>query len=60
MAQGNCWYADCSMFVVRPHCMDSKNGYPPFQWLGRNVKLNSGRKMYRCARGKLGDREGEV
>lgn len=37
-SQGNCWYADCSMFVVRPHCMDSKNGYPPFQWLGKNVK----------------------
>jgi len=37
-SQGDCWYADCSMFVVRPRCMDSKNGYPPFQWLGKNVK----------------------
>ena len=37
-SQGDTWYADCSMFVVRPHCMNSKNGYPPFQWLGKKVK----------------------
>ena len=36
-SQGDAWYADCSMFVVRPHCMDSRNGAPPFQWLGRSV-----------------------
>jgi CMP-N-acetylneuraminic acid synthetase len=37
-SQGDCWYADCSMFVVRPYCMDSRNGFPPFQWLGKKVK----------------------
>lgn len=36
-SQGDAWYADCSMFVVRPNCMDKKNGDPPFTWLGRNV-----------------------
>ena len=35
-AQGACWYADCSMFVVKPHCFDKKNGYPPFTWIGKN------------------------
>ncbi|NOY72906.1 MAG: cytidylyltransferase [Gammaproteobacteria bacterium] len=36
-SQGDTWYADCSMFVVRTYCMDKKNGDPPFTWLGRNV-----------------------
>lgn len=36
-SQGDAWYADCSMFVVRPYCMDKKNGAPPFHWLGLNV-----------------------
>ena len=36
-SQGDTWYADCSMFVVRPHCMDKANGDPPFHWLGREV-----------------------
>ena len=37
-SQGDCWYADCSMFLVRAKCMDSRNGYPPFQWLGQKTK----------------------
>lgn len=36
-SQGDAWYADCSMFVVRPYCMHKKNGDPPFTWLGRNI-----------------------
>lgn len=36
-SQGDAWYADCSMFVVRPRCMDKRNGAPPFHWLGLNV-----------------------
>lgn len=36
-SQGTCYYADCSMFLVRPRCMDAKNGDQPFTWLGRNV-----------------------
>ena len=36
-SQGDCWYADCSVFIVRPSCMDKKNGAPPFHWLGKNV-----------------------
>jgi CMP-N-acetylneuraminic acid synthetase len=37
-SQGDVWFADCSLFVVRPHCMNKRNGYPPFTWLGKNVK----------------------
>lgn len=36
-SQGDTWYADCSMFVVRPHCMLKKNGDVPFTWIGRNI-----------------------
>lgn len=36
-SQGDAWYADCSMFVVRPRCMMKKNGDAPFTWLGRNI-----------------------
>ncbi|MFC1747420.1 cytidylyltransferase domain-containing protein [Pseudomonadota bacterium] len=36
-SQGDSWYADCSMFAVRPCCMDKKNGDLPFTWLGRNI-----------------------
>lgn len=34
-SQGSSWYADCSMFVVRPYCFEKKNGDPPFTWLGQ-------------------------
>jgi hypothetical protein len=36
-SQGDTWYTDCSMFVVRPHCMLKKNGDEPFTWIGRNI-----------------------
>jgi CMP-N-acetylneuraminic acid synthetase len=36
-SQGDAWYADCSMFVVRPRCLEKLIGEPPFTWLGRNV-----------------------
>ena len=36
-SQGDTWYADCSIFVVRPYCMEKKNGDLPFTWLGKNV-----------------------
>tara|TARA_B100000989_G_scaffold238449_2_gene185345 strand:- start:8331 stop:9074 length:744 start_codon:yes stop_codon:yes gene_type:complete len=36
-SQGQTWYADCSTFIVRPRCMDKKNGDLPFTWLGKNV-----------------------
>jgi hypothetical protein len=36
-SQGDTWYADCSMFVVRTRCMEKRNGDAPFTWLGKNV-----------------------
>ena len=36
-SQGDTWYADCSVFIVRPLCMDKRNGAPPFHWLGKSV-----------------------
>jgi CMP-N-acetylneuraminic acid synthetase len=36
-SQGSSWYADCSMFTVRPYCFEKKNGFPPFTWLGKKV-----------------------
>ncbi len=36
-SQGDTWYADCSMFVVRPRCLENMIGVPPFTWLGHNV-----------------------
>jgi CMP-N-acetylneuraminic acid synthetase len=36
-SQGDVWYADCSVFVVRPRTMDKRNGAPPFHWLGTRV-----------------------
>lgn len=35
--QGDVYYADCSMFVVRPRCMDLSYGEDPFRWIGRKV-----------------------
>lgn len=35
--QGDVYYADCSMFVVRPKCMDLSYGLDPFKWIGRKV-----------------------
>ncbi|MFM6928221.1 MAG: cytidylyltransferase domain-containing protein [Bdellovibrio sp.] len=36
-SQGDSWYADCSMFVVRPKCMRLREGVPPFRWIGKKV-----------------------
>ena len=36
-SQGETWYADCSVFIVRSYCMEKKNGDLPFTWLGRNI-----------------------
>jgi len=37
-SQGDCYYADCSMFMVRSKCLVRGYGDPPFQWMGKNVK----------------------
>lgn len=37
-SQGDVYFADCSVFVVRPHCFDyEKHGEQPFRWVGRKV-----------------------
>lgn len=37
-SQGDTYFADCSAFVVRPHCFDyEKYGEPPFSWIGKRV-----------------------
>jgi CMP-N-acetylneuraminic acid synthetase len=37
-SQGDCWFADCSAFVVRPRCLEDLNyGENPFRWMGRRV-----------------------
>jgi CMP-N-acetylneuraminic acid synthetase len=36
--QADTYFADCSFFVVRPHCFDFDNGRPPFPWIGTNVR----------------------
>lgn len=37
-SQGDTYFADCSAFVVRPHCFDyAKYGQAPFPWIGKKV-----------------------
>lgn len=37
-SQGDVYFADCSGFVVRPHCFDyEKYGEVPFKWIGKKV-----------------------
>lgn len=37
-SQGDCWFADCSAFIVRPKCLEDLNyGENPFRWMGRKV-----------------------
>ena len=37
-SQGECWFADCSAFIVRPKCLEDLNyGENPFRWMGRTV-----------------------
>ena len=37
-SQGNVWFADMSVSIVRPHCLDSlNNGLLPHKWMGRKI-----------------------
>lgn len=36
-SQGDTYYVDCSLFVLRPHCFDYGRGELPFRWIGRTV-----------------------
>ncbi len=37
-SQGDCFFVDCSGFVVRSQCMeDFSYGLPPFRWIGKKV-----------------------
>lgn len=37
-SQGDCFFVDCSGFIVRPVCMeDFEYGEPPFRWIGKKV-----------------------
>jgi hypothetical protein len=33
--QGDCWFCDCSAWLLRPSCMDLEYGTLPFRWMGR-------------------------
>ncbi len=34
----DCWYCDCSVWMLRPRCIDPLSGRLPFRWTGRKVK----------------------
>jgi hypothetical protein len=34
----DCWYCDCSVWVLRPRCIDPLSGMLPFRWTGRRVR----------------------
>ena len=36
-SQGDTYFVDCSVFVLRPRCFDYSKGELPFRWIGRNV-----------------------
>jgi CMP-N-acetylneuraminic acid synthetase len=36
-SQGATYFADCSVFVCRPRCLDPSYGDLPFRWMGRRV-----------------------
>jgi CMP-N-acetylneuraminic acid synthetase len=36
-SQGDTYFVDCSVFVLRPHCFDYSRGEIPFRWIGRRV-----------------------
>jgi CMP-N-acetylneuraminic acid synthetase len=36
-SQGDTYFIDNSVFVVKPHCMDYSNGRPPYRWIGKKV-----------------------
>lgn len=36
-SQGDTFFVDCSVFVLRPRCFDYSQGEVPFRWIGRKV-----------------------
>lgn len=36
-SQGDTYFVDCSVFVLRPRCFDYSRGEIPFRWIGRAV-----------------------
>jgi CMP-N-acetylneuraminic acid synthetase len=36
-SQGDTYFVDCSVFVLRPHCFDYSRGEIPFRWIGKTV-----------------------
>jgi len=37
-SQGNTYFVDCSVFVIRPRCFDYSKGEIPFRWIGKKVR----------------------
>jgi len=37
-SQGDTYFVDCSVFVLRPRCFDYSRGEIPFRWIGTNVQ----------------------
>lgn len=36
-SQGDTYFVDCSVFLLRPRCFDYSRGEIPFRWIGRTV-----------------------
>jgi len=36
-SQGDTYFVDCSVFVLRPRCFDYSRGEIPFRWIGKQV-----------------------
>lgn len=36
-SQGDTYFVDCSVFVLRPRCFDYSRGEIPFRWIGKKV-----------------------
>lgn len=36
-SQGDTYFVDCSVFVLRPRCFDYSRGEVPFRWIGQKV-----------------------
>ncbi len=36
-SQGDTYFVDCSVFVLRPRCFDYSRGEIPFRWIGQKV-----------------------
>ncbi len=30
-----CYFCDCSLWILRPHCLEYDNGVQPFRWMGQ-------------------------